>query len=139
MRVVADTNVIISMLFWGKSLERFLILVNTRQIILCFSPQTIDELLRVIRYAHIQKQAEKLQVPIEASLDKLLAASSIVYPTEHIKRITADPSDNRFLECAVAAKAEVLVSGDKHLLTLKEFAGIPILAPAQFLKTFQGT
>lgn len=134
MRIVADTNVIISMLLWGKSLEQFLVLVNTRQIILCFSPQTIDELFRVIYHPHIQKQVEKFEVPIEALLDKLIAASEIVYPTERVVVIREDPSDNQILATAAAARVRCIVTGDKHLLKLKQYLGIPIVTPAEFLR-----
>lgn len=74
MKVVADTNVIISMLLWGQSLEQLFTFINRRQIILCFSPKTIDELFRVIHYPNIQKQAEKLKINTEALIDKLLTA-----------------------------------------------------------------
>jgi uncharacterized protein len=116
-------------------LEQFFILVNTRRVILCFSPQTIDELFRVIQYPHIQKQAEKFNVPIEALVDKLLAVSLIVYPTKHFNTIKDDPSDNRILEVAFIANVVCIVSGDRHLLKLKQFLNIPVLTPAQFLKS----
>lgn len=134
MRVVADTNIIISMLLWGKSLEQLLILVNTRQIRLCFSPQTIDELFRVIGYPHISKQAQKLRVPVETLLDKLLSACIIVYPAIRRTDIKADESDNRILETALVAQAAFMVTGDKHLLKLKQAQNIPILTPREFLK-----
>ncbi len=134
MRVVADTNVIISMLLWGKSLERLLVSVNTRKITLCFSPDTIDELFEVINYPRIKKQAYNLKVPVETLIDKLLAVSEIVYPAQRISLITDDPSDNRILEAAVVAKVDYIISGDRHLLRIKQIAGIPILTPAQFLK-----
>jgi len=50
--------------------------------------------------------------------------------------IQDDPSEDRFLECAVAGKADCIISGDKHLLKLVEFQGIPILKPAAFLKRY---
>ena len=137
MRVVADTNVIISMLLWGKYLERFFVLVNTRQIVLYFSPQTIDEILRVMQYPHILKQTKKLQAPIEALLDKLFAASKMVYPERSLAIISEDPSDNRILEAAVAANAAFIVSGDRHLLKLKSVENIPIVKPAEFLLRFK--
>jgi hypothetical protein len=137
MKVVADTNVIISMLLWGKSLEQLFTLINRRQIILCFSPETIDELLRVIHYPDIAKQAEKLNINTEALLDKLLAASLIYYPNIKVNIITDDPSDNRLLEIALTAQAEYIISGDKHLLQLKQFHNIPIYRPAQFLEIFK--
>lgn len=138
MRVVADTNVIISMLLWGQSLERLFVLVNTRKITLCFSPHTIDELLRVVNYPHIRKQAEKYEVPIELLLDKLFAASLIAYPTQRISAVKEDKSDNRFLETAVASRAEYIITGDRHLLRLGSYKNISILKPKRFLEMFGG-
>ena len=108
--------------------------VNTRKITLCFSPDTIDELFEVINYPRIKKQAYNLKVPVETLIDKLLAVSEIVYPAQRISLITDDPSDNRILEAAVVAKVDYIISGDRHLLRIKQIAGIPILTPAQFLK-----
>lgn len=50
-----------------------------------------------------------------------------------LRHVAADPADDRVLECAVAAQADYIVSGDKHLLNLRNFGKIPILAPADFL------
>jgi len=133
MKIVADTNVIISMLLWGKSLERLLDLINTRGVVLCFSPQTIDELFRVIRYPQITKQVQKTKVLIEILLDKLISSSIICYPNKTFDTISEDESDNQILETAYTAKATAIVSGDKHLLKIKNFIGIPIYSPAQFL------
>jgi predicted nucleic acid-binding protein len=58
----------------------------------------------------------------------------VVEPTESFQAIEADPTDDRILECAVAAKAEVIVSGDTHLLSLGSFCGIPIQRVAEFLR-----
>jgi putative PIN family toxin of toxin-antitoxin system len=133
MRVVADTNVVISMLLWGKSLERLFVMVNRREIVLCFSPETIDELFRVIHYPHIRAQAEKFKIPIESLLDKLLAASFICYPSGKVAVITEDESDNRILESAREGGVACVITGDKHLLKLGSFYSIPIYTPAQFL------
>lgn len=135
MKVVADTNVIISMLLWGKSLERLFLLVNRREVVLCFSPETIDELFRVIYYPKIRAQAEKFKVPVEALLDKLLAASSIYYPSVKIAAISEDESDNRILEVAIEGEAFCIITGDRSLLKLGNFQNIPIYTPAQFLKS----
>lgn len=136
MRIVADTNIVISMLLWGKSLKQLFVLVNRRRFVLCFSPQTIDEILRVVRYPHIQKRARENNTPIDRLLDKLFALSHIVYPDVRIDEITADRSDNRILEVAVTARADCIVSGDAHLLGLGSYSGVPILKPKRFLELF---
>lgn len=60
--------------------------------------------------------------------------SEHVQPTETLYVITADPSDNRILECAAAGEADYIVSGDKHLLKLERFRNSPTLKVAHFLK-----
>lgn len=134
MKVVADTNVIISMLLWGKSLEQLFVLINERKVILCFSPETIDELFRVISYPRIQKQAQKLNEPIVQLIDKLISGSLIYYPDTKVTAVKEDESDNRLLETALAANAIYLISGDNHLLKVQNFKSITICKPAEFLK-----
>lgn len=69
-------------------------------------------------------------------MEFLILHSEIVIPTPLQPVIQADPSDNKFLECAVAGKATCIISGDKHLLKLHEFNGIPILKPREFWETY---
>ena len=65
----------------------------------------------------------------------LRSSGRVVTPTESINTVDADPTDDRILECAVAAAAEVIVSGDQHLLALGSFGGIPIQRVVEFLAT----
>lgn len=64
----------------------------------------------------------------------ILSKAEFVLPEESIYVVEADPSDNKFLEAAVTGRADYIVSGDKHLLDLKEFQGIAILTPHVFLE-----
>jgi putative PIN family toxin of toxin-antitoxin system len=74
---------------------------------------------------------------------KLIAAleagenAVLVEPAERIDAVADDPADNAFLECAVAAQAEAIVSTDRHLLDLGTFRGIPILQPGRFLEAME--
>ena len=61
-----------------------------------------------------------------------------IKPLEKVSAIRADPDDDKFIECAVAAKAGYIVSGDKHLLDLKNYQGIQIMKAAKFLEIFEG-
>lgn len=61
------------------------------------------------------------------------AMALVTEPSERLSIIAEDPSDNRVLECALSAHADAIVSGDRHLLVLKVFRGIPILSPQVFL------
>ena len=78
---------------------------------------------------------EDAQEFLELFMDS--SRTMMVEPRERIKAVAADPSDDKFLECAIAGKADVIVSGDKHLKSLKSFRGIPILPPAAFMEQYR--
>jgi uncharacterized protein len=65
----------------------------------------------------------------------ILSKAEFALPEESIHVVEADPSDNKFLEAAVAGQADYIVSGDNDLLSLNPFRGIPIIKPAEFIKT----
>jgi len=68
--------------------------------------------------------------------EALTDAATLIFPTERARGATPDPNDEMILECAVAAEADAIVSGDKkHLLPLRKFRGISILSPADFLRS----
>ena len=135
-KVVLDTNVLISSLLKPESKARDIYRLALRgEIELCTSVDLINELLRVLEYPKFK--FEKLQK--EVFLKNLTrVATFLVNPGLRINVIKEDPPDNKFLECAVEAKADYLISGDnKHLLPLKNFQGIKIIGPSQFLKLYQ--
>lgn len=128
-RVVADTNILVSALQFGGKPKELLDLAADGQIDLATSEVIIAEAIRVLR--------DKFEHTPEwlAEADRQLrVVARLVEPTEHLQVIEADPSDDRILECAVAADAAVLVSGDAHLLTLGRFRGILIQRVADFLR-----
>lgn len=63
-----------------------------------------------------------------------ISASLIALPQIRFSEIKDDPEDNKFLDAAVAGKADYIISGDKHLLNLRKFKGIRIVSPAEFLR-----
>lgn len=74
------------------------------------------------------------QDEIDEFFSVVIEAAEIVEPEITINLISQDPDDNRVLECAVTADCEFIISGDKHLLDLKEFGDIRILSPDEFLR-----
>lgn len=131
MRVVLDTNVLISGLHsaGGKPAEIFRLALKG-DVQLFSSSALLKELQEVLR--------EKFDWPrtaVERTISVLSGIASVVEPTEQLSVIHADDADNRVLECAVTARADFLVTGDKrHLLPLKEFRGIKIVSPGDFLQ-----
>lgn len=131
-RVVADTNVLVSAIQFGGKPKQLLDLAVDGYVDLAISEAILEETLRVLRHK-FHRTPEELR-----ETDKhLRVLGCIVTPSESINVIDADPSDDRILECAVAADAEVIVSGDQHLLVLGSFRGIPIQPVGEFLAAFQ--
>ncbi|MFB3880056.1 MAG: putative toxin-antitoxin system toxin component, PIN family [Armatimonadota bacterium] len=131
-RVVLDTNILISHLFGGRPRE-VVTLWSTGQVTLCVSPDILEEYREVLgRFEETSAEAQQLAAALAARANVLL-----VSPGERFEAVEADPDDNMFLDCAVAAQADVIVSGDQHLLELGEFRGIPIVGPAEFLARLQ--
>jgi putative PIN family toxin of toxin-antitoxin system len=129
MRVVIDTNVLISALMFGGNPREILQRAIRGELRLCISEEILSELGAVL-------QRPKFGFPVtmvNQILSELAAIAELVVPSEEISHIESDPADNRVLECAVEAGVEYVVSGDKHLLELGEYATIRILTPSQFL------
>ena len=130
MTVVCDTNVLVSaLLFPGGPPDEILKLVRDGNIKLAISMEICIELKGVLR-----KKFEMPEKDVREVIKSIREISFLVQPKEKISLIKEDPADNRILECAVAADADYIISGDlKHLQSLKEFRGIPILSPAKAL------
>ena len=131
-RVVADTNVLVSAIQFGGKPKQLLDLAADGHIDLAISEAILEETLRVLRdkFHHTPEELRETE-------KQLRVIARTVAPTESISAVNADPSDNRILECAVAADAEVILSGDKHLLAVGSFRGIPIQRVREFLAAFQ--
>jgi putative PIN family toxin of toxin-antitoxin system len=132
--VVFDTNVWVSALvFRGRDhglLDRWVL----GEFKVAISPDLLAETTRVLSGRKFGVPPEVLTTRDNEIRKKCLA----VYPTQRLQVIKADPTDDRVLECAVAAKAEIIVSGDAHLLSLGEYQGIRILDPTAFLAELDG-
>lgn len=134
MRVVADTNVLVSaLIFPGGAPEAVYRLALEGQVELVSSPALLAELGRVLA-DKFGWEGERAQRAVE----QLVRVADVVAPREAVTDIDADPADNRVLEAAAEGRADAIVSGDRHLLALKSWHGIPIEAPAAFLARLSG-
>lgn len=129
-KVVIDTNIFVSGFGWSGKSRELLTLVENKQIINFTSPDIFEELKRVVSYPRL-KFPPKLQSEI---LEFVFFYSEFVEPKKTISLIEKDTDDNRFLECAVEAKADFIISGDPHLLEINEYRGIKLLTVAEFLQ-----
>jgi len=128
MRVVVDTNIIVSG-YLGGALEEIIVAWKSGKFTLVVSKVIADEYLKVLRRPKFK--IERAEVDDFAAL--LLKIADFAIPTESINAIPADPTDNKFLEAAVEGKANLIVSGDGHLLELETFRNIPIITAREFI------
>jgi len=128
IRVVADTNVLISALMFGGLPGRFLDLALLRYFTLLTSNVLLNELDEKLRgkFDLSSSDADFVRRRLEDS-------ALIIEPHISISVVIDDPDDNRVLECAIAGYAGYVVSGDRHLLKLGSHDGIAILSVRQFM------
>jgi uncharacterized protein len=133
MKVVIDTNVFVSSFFGGNP-RKIIDLWKKGKISLCVSKNILDEYIEVLQRIGLGDGRE-----IEELLSLFAKGFNILFTTKtpKIKAVRDDPDDDKFIECAVGLKAEVIITGDKALKAMNEYMGIKILTPQQFLKTYK--
>lgn len=129
-RVVPDTNVFISALLFGGTPAEIIELGREKKIQILSSSAILLELAKILQ-AKFRFQ-RKMILNVVAEINRF---SEIVYPKQKLNVIEKDRADNKILECALEGKAKFIISGDSHILELKNFRGISILSPSEFVKT----
>ena len=131
LRVVLDTNVIVSALQFPESaLSALWRALLDRRYRLLLSPAIVEETARILRGRFHWQEADARTI-----LRLLVRKADIVRPTSIPNAVPNDPDDNHIIACALAGKADLIVSGDRDLLRLKEYEGIPIIRPVDYLHT----
>ena len=130
MKVVLDTNIFISGIFWKGSSNRIITHWKEGKFTLITSLEAVSEIIKVLKDFKI-KLSEDI---IKEWIDLIVRNSIIVEPKEKIAIVKDDPKDNIFIETAVAGNVDYIISQDNHLLKLKEFRGIKIITPEEFNK-----
>ena len=133
MKVVIDTNIFVSSFFGGNP-RNIIDLWRNGNITLCLSKYILDEYFEVLQRLGLGNKGE-----IEELLYLFAKRFNILFTTKtpKINAVKDDPDDNKFIECAVALKADVIITGDKAIKAIKEYMGIKILTPQEFLKKYE--
>ena len=135
MRAVIDTNVFVSSFFGGPP-RQIIDLWKDGQLLLCLSEAILDEYIDVLQRIGVREEAE---------LKELLALFAKGFnlqfcrKTPSLKVVVADPDDDKFIECAVALRAEVIITGDRALRAINTYRDVRILTPQQFLRQFSSS
>ncbi|MBI2661813.1 putative toxin-antitoxin system toxin component, PIN family [Candidatus Woesearchaeota archaeon] len=128
--VVLDSNVVVSSIFWEKGNPHKVVDLAIGQKIHNFtSPAMLFELVKVLKDDF--KQPEEF---VQRQIALVANYSDIIRPKLKIQEVKDDPKDDMVLECALSGKANYIVTGDNHLLKMKEFMKIKILSPKDFLE-----
>jgi putative PIN family toxin of toxin-antitoxin system len=134
MRAVLDKNVIVSRYLSPKgSPTQILKQWRWNAFDLVVSEAILREYQETLLYKHIQAMHQRNAHVVERIVANFRKLSILVEPSEEVDVITSDPDDNKFLAYALTGCAEVIVSGDSDLLSLKQYQGIHILPPHTFL------
>ena len=136
MNVVLDTNVWVSAWLWRGVPNNFIRLARNRRIIICTSEPLLAELENTLAYKKLQKKIQSLKLTQE----QLLIGTREIAEIYAIKNLVApelrDPDDNIVLATAFAAQAEVIITGDRDLLVLKDYQETKIMTAKDFLQQY---
>ena len=132
MRVVIDTNIFVSSFFGGNP-RKIIDLWKNGKITLCLSKDVLDEYTDVLQRIGLKNENE-----IRELLSLFARVFNILFTTKtpELRVVKGDPADDKFIECAVALKAEVIITGDKSIEAIGEYMGIKIFTPQQFLQKY---
>ena len=134
MRLVLDTNVVVSALVFGGTPLQLLQAAVTGDVLLFTSPALLAELREVLARPHLAVPLARKQSSVERAIAKYGELALRVSPTSTPPVVERDPDDDHVIACALAARADAIVSGDRHLLDLGQHQGIIILTASDALK-----
>lgn len=130
MRVVLDTNTLVSALLFTGTTSRLVPVWQSGRIMVVLSRPILEEYLRVLAYPKFRLTSEEVRELIQGELLPFVETAN---PRQRLRVVHRDPDDEKFLECAVSGKARFLVTGDRDLLALGPYRRIEILTPGDLL------
>lgn len=129
MKIVLDTNVFISGIFFSGPPAQILKAWKEQKIQIVLSKEILDEYQRVAG----ELSAKFPSVDIEPIIELLTIYGEVVETAGISVTVCEDPDDNMFFECAIASNSKIIVSGDNHLLKISGYQGIDVLKPREFI------
>jgi putative PIN family toxin of toxin-antitoxin system len=134
VRIVPDTNVIVSGLFWQGPPSQIMRIAR-RGVVQVFTTRALLlELEDVLARPRFRASLDQLSLTPASTVSSLAALVQIVEPAFVPRGVVRDLKDDKVIACAVSAKANVVVSGDRHLLTMGAYGTTKIMGPSEFLR-----
>lgn len=134
MRIVADTNTVVSGLLWQGAPRRLMDLGRSQKITLITSPALLAEFADVIGRKKFAARIQRAGLSARGLVEDYAGIAHVVEPAPLTQPVSRDPDDDQVLACTIAAQADAIVSGDQDLLTLGSYQGVPILTAARALE-----
>lgn len=135
MRVVLDANQFVSAVLVpvGRPAQ-ILRAWREGRFELVLSPQILAEVRRVLLYPRLQQKHGWSEAQIDDFLAGITAAATLTSGTLSVQAVPDDPTDDKYVACALEAGAEYIISGDRHLTGLERYQGVEIVTPAFFIE-----
>ena len=130
LKVVLDTNIYVSSIFWRGNPHKIVELALDKKIKIFTSVEILQELEKVLR-----RDFQEPDEMIHRQISLIFEYADIIKTTVKVNVVKEDPEDNKIIECAVSCNANYVVTGDRHLLDIKEFRGTKIVNAREFLKS----
>ena len=129
MKVVLDTNVLVSGIFFSGPPAEILRAWSQGKFQMVLSPEILDEYTRVSA-----ELADKFpDMDFRRILDLVVVRSDVCSPNALPQRVCEDPHDDKFFAAAIDTRTKIIISGDKHLLKVSGYQGVSVLTPRQFV------
>jgi uncharacterized protein len=132
MKIVLDTNVFISGIFFSGPPFQILRAWKNKRLQIILSQDILIEYQRVAESLTIKYPS----IDILPIIELVTVHGQFVDTKNFDITVCEDPDDNKFIECAIASNTKIIVSGDKHLLKIKEFKGIKVYKPREFVEIY---
>ncbi len=133
-KVVLDTNVWVSAILWGGLPAKIVSLAEKKSIEIILSEEILREINRILGYNRLREVYEQAGVSKDALMSIIVTIGRLVDVVTRLNVVPEDDSDNRILECALDGDAEYVVTGDRHLLRLRNFKKVKILSVREFIR-----
>lgn len=135
MNVVLDTNTVVSGILWDKQPRAIIDAAIDQRVTIFTSAALIEELAGILPRQKFARRLAEKQLSIPALIERYSALANIIEPAILANPVSPDPDDDHVLACALAAHADWIVSGDRHLLNLKHYQGMRIIDAAEAVRS----